>query len=169
MKEIDLEENNKLIAEFMGWYVDIEPYDENYPTQEWSTLRNKNGDWSSSKCVHTNNPDADKEREQNHKKMWEHLVNPCYGKCSYKDWNSLMPVVEKIESLKYTVRIGAEPWVDDETGNVIRNKTQHVCLITNWYYQVIINSAGSGHNKLSKLDSTYFAVVNFIKWYNENN
>lgn len=72
--------------------------------------------------------------------------NMCYGIDELKydtDWNWLMPVVEKIESLGIVVEI-----------------RENVCYIE--------TSLGN-YSELedTKLQATYKAVVKFINWYNE--
>jgi hypothetical protein len=64
-------------------------------------------------------------------------------------WEELMPVVEKIEGLGYDTEIVYR--LDDGLG-----------------HRFYINDSGV-HSELceSKLEATYKAVVEFIKWYNE--
>ena len=64
-----------------------------------------------------------------------------------EDWNELMPVIYKIESLGLNIPITIY-WHSTIIGN------QSVAL---GYY-----------NKGDRLENTYKAVVEFIKWYNEN-
>lgn len=66
----------------------------------------------------------------------------------FKDWNSLMTVVEKIESLGYFVMI---------------NKWSSVYMGPESQRKSISSNFGD-----SKIDNTYQAVCQFIKWYNEN-
>lgn len=78
-----------------------------------------------------------------------------YGLNYYKDWNLLMPVVEKIESLEVAVNnyvlvtIGSSSccWIEDRNGNVLDIYKENY----------------------SKIICVYLAVVEFIKWYNKNN
>jgi hypothetical protein len=64
------------------------------------------------------------------------------------DWNWLMPVVEKIESLGYNVDI-CQTTVD-------------IFKKTNWNDEVVCKK------EASKLEAVYSAVLSFLKWYNEN-
>ena len=66
----------------------------------------------------------------------------------HSDWNWLMQVVEKIESLNFIVYI--------ETNYCqLYNATNHEELIKSIYS--------------TKIESVYNACVEFIKWYNEQN
>lgn len=84
----------------------------------------------------------------------------------HTSWNRLMPVVEKIESLFYSVSNQAEFWYDDETDTVNHSRIQYICSISNRSCNIIINSANYYHERLSKITATWYAVVEFIKWYN---
>lgn len=64
-------------------------------------------------------------------------------------WDWLMPVVEKIEDLMYLVEI----------------KSENVIITHNYKAVVIIDGVRKGFNKKQ---ATFKAVVEFIKWYNEN-
>jgi hypothetical protein len=114
-------ENNKLIAEFMGFQqTNLGWYD-----AEEILLRAERDNTFDNLKFHT-------------------------------DWNWLMEVVEKIESIvweelndtSFNVTIGATSYcvIQDNNGGVIE----------------IIGQGGT------KIESVYKAVVDFIKWYNEN-
>lgn len=64
----------------------------------------------------------------------------------HSDWNWLMLVVEKIESVERNK--------EDET------HFQLVSFIHHWMTRK--------HKDLTKIEATFEAVVDFIKWYNEN-
>ena len=68
----------------------------------------------------------------------------------HSDWNWLMEVVEKIESLGYKIN-------NFSNNNYIYIGKDNVS-------SVIINEAN-----LTKKEAFYKACVEFIKWYNENN
>jgi len=148
-----MEENNKLIAEFMGLSVidmtttcgccgveltvgDETRYDKNYV------------------CYCDNNECSDGIATQGN------ILEPCWWDESavdensmiyHEDWNELMLVVEKIENLdiKFSVTI----------------KKDH-CTISNIFvYDPNIDINTHGENKLLFV---YQAVVEFIKWYNIN-
>ena len=67
----------------------------------------------------------------------------------HSSWDWLMPVVEKIES-------------DGRTYQCVQQ------LHTVYFYDVKTKGTISFSCKETKLESTYEAVVKFIKWYNDN-
>ena len=68
------------------------------------------------------------------------------------DWNWLMKVVEKIESIKI------------ETYKVRVDIYFNCCQIYPTHWDELISIYG---NNETKLQTTYKAVIEFIKWYNE--
>jgi hypothetical protein len=62
-----------------------------------------------------------------------------------RDWNWLMPVVEKIESLNFKTTI-----------------TNHICRIERVIFDDIVFS-----EDMPKIQAVYNACVEFIKWYNQ--
>lgn len=71
-----------------------------------------------------------------------------------KDWNGLMPVVEKIESLNYYV------WIQ-----------KHYCevfYIDNNEKNESVKFVITHSNSINKIESTYKSAVFFIKWFNEH-
>lgn len=68
----------------------------------------------------------------------------------HKSWDWLMPVVEKIETM-------------DGIRFIIEKNRVLVCAISGDEYYW-----NSGTTYDTKLQTTYNAVVEFIKWYNEN-
>lgn len=75
----------------------------------------------------------------------------------HKSWDWLMPVVEKIESLGYTTLIKN---YGDEFSNFVEilNTDEDPLQICCFTEHVMLKS---------KLELTYKAVIEFIKWYNE--
>jgi hypothetical protein len=65
------------------------------------------------------------------------------------DWNQLMEVVEKIESLGYTVKVAKYIVIIDNP----KNKGNHIAFRTDWEH--------------TKIQAVYNACLDFIKWYNE--
>lgn len=68
----------------------------------------------------------------------------------HSDWNALMSVVEKIESLGYEVTIYNKSAIVWTNAKGIKN-----------YYERTIGD--------TKLSAVYSACIKFINWYNENN
>lgn len=61
-------------------------------------------------------------------------------------WDWLIPVVEKIESLGFRIEI-----------------VKHICrLKINDNINIVFSE------NMTKIESVYFTVIEFIKWYNEN-
>lgn len=78
-----------------------------------------------------------------------HTNIPTNSEAFKKDWNFLMEVVEKIESLGY--------WTE------ILGGLQNICLIGS------INSSCESFKVIAdtKIEAVYKACVTFIEWYNE--
>ena len=79
------------------------------------------------------------------------------------DWNWLMEVVEKIESLGYRTLTENECFMITKSklsSFDIRSKDDYSTIFSDNYE---INHYGSG-----KTDNTYNACVEFVKWYNKN-
>jgi len=121
-------ENNKLIAEFMGYGYQLS----SYYIPKFGLYKSQYGGGI----------------------VWEDCFRA--EELQYhKDWNWLMEVVEKIESLEifdtdyFTFRIdgGLSAIVEDMYGNVI------------------VDSVGLDCD--SKIEYVYYVAVEFIKWYNK--
>jgi hypothetical protein len=114
-------ENNKIIAQFMGLaprLVSPDVYE--YSDSPFISIR-----------------------EDNPEKVMEGIVK--YAKYN-TDWNWLMPVVERIESMGFCFDI--------------MNKA---CSISR-SNEMIVDLNGNDFDK--KIDSVYFACVDFLEWYN---
>lgn len=115
-------ENNKLLAEFLGYKI-------------WS--------WDNENFYITKGATPNNETNYNIKRL----------KFDY-DWNWLMEVVEKIEELEgFIVHINSF-------------STSYV------YLKVECNRRFFHHKKYfskgGKIEATYIACVEFVKWYNQN-
>ena len=112
-------ENNKIIAKFMGFEI------KNKINYIPPSLPN---------CM----------------KNAEHLkVDKSENLPFHNDWNWLMEVVEKIESLEYKVDISK--WENSQ------------------YCGIYLNGKKiSGNETNTKIEAVYNACLEFIKWYNEN-
>jgi hypothetical protein len=126
-------ENNKLIAEFMGM-----------------------------ECVHDYKSsviDVDgKQRRYDKAYQWHSSYYNEEGLKYHKEWDWLMPVVEKIEDFQ-------DGEIEDAMRCHLFNVTIEQCFveIINMETSETISEA-DGDNKM---DATYQAVVGFIEWYNE--
>jgi len=69
----------------------------------------------------------------------------------FNDWNELMLVVEKIETLGFLIHIDTIDGI-----KVFNPKTKDMIFVT-----------FTAREYTSKIRETYKAVVEFIKWYNE--
>ena len=127
----NITENNQLIAEFMGVFDKI--------------LSTGNiHSWSDAPFYYTT--------EDTREKVIKNISK--YSKYS-KDWNWLMKVVEKIESIEdcvYQVDI-----------------LQEGCKILKRCCLLIDKRVGKLESDTTKIESVYSACVEFIKWYNEQN
>ena len=123
-------ENNKLIAEFMGVFDKI--------------LSTGNiHSWSDAPFYYTT--------EDTKEKVIKNISK--YSKYS-KDWNWLMQVVEKIESI--------------EDGIYQVDILQEGCKILKKCSLLIDKTVSKLEPDTTKIKSVYLACVEFIKWYNEN-
>ena len=124
-------ENNKLIAEFMGLFDKI--------------LSTGNiHSWSDAPFYYTT--------EDTREKVIKNISK--YSKYS-KDWNWLMQVVEKIESI--------------EDGIYQVDILQEGCKILKKCSLLIDKTVSKLEPDTTKIKSVYLACVEFIKWYNEQN
>ena len=72
----------------------------------------------------------------------------------YNDWNSLMEVVEKIESLGYNI--------DTMKVDITKYQSSQFCGIYIDGKRIYTNYCET------KIEAVYNACVEFIKWYNNN-
>ena len=124
-------ENNKLIAEFMGVFDKI---------LSTSNIHS----WSDAPFYYTT--------EDTREKVIKNISK--YTKYS-KDWNWLMKVVEKIESIEY--------------GIYQVDILQEGCKILERCRLLIDKRVGKLESDTTKIESVYLACVEFIKWYNNQN
>ena len=124
-------ENNKLIAEFMGVFDKI---------LSTSNIHS----WSDAPFYYTT--------EDTREKVIKNISK--YSKYN-KDWNWLMQVVEKIESI--------------EDGIYQVDILQEGCKILKKCSLLIDKTVSKLEPDTTKIKSVYLACVEFIKWYNEQN
>jgi len=131
-------QNNKLIADFMGAKYDK---DTHYTIQS-------NNLWL-----------------PNHGICRHDTIDLGAGKILkyHKSWDWLIPVVEKIEALGFYTSIRANKYSNGNTITTIENSNEGT--IAGNLLQLSITEQNL---KVSKIESVYTVVVEFIKWYNEN-
>lgn len=110
-------ENNKLIAEFLGY---SQPHPDYPDTTYW------------------------------YKKDCQPLTILLF----HSDWNWLMGVIEKIESL---------PAMKDNGNFFFEINQDSVTVFNSTRMDIVIEVIGQG----SRINNTYQAVIEFIQWYNE--
>lgn len=130
MEAKEIIEGNKLIAEFMGWH---------YRKFEVSNLEQFQ---IRIRWYTLNDPD--------------NLTGK--GIIFQSSWDWLMPVVEKIESLGFWVKI---------FGFTSFDKCYKQCVIKKQKGDDYIYDY-EGYWNISKIEAVWIAVVEFIKWYNDN-
>ena len=151
------------VAKFMGWYIEIGEIDPKYPNQEWHTTKRLNTeDWGGSQCVFIDSDTVEEDRIKIDNDLWDIICSPIYGRCGKQlsDYNQLMKLIEKIESLDYT--------------SVYMSKT----YLGEFYIEIFYDTPSyKSQNKktilikdktLSKEESIYKACIEYIKWYTEN-
>lgn len=125
---------NKVIAEFMGWYIRISTSDK-YPNQEWHRSMNKliEGEWCSGNCVLLDKPNVKEERIKSDEALWDDLCKHEFSRCGkyITSWDALIPVINKIKE------------IDDV-------KISELEEITNNLVQL-------------NIEATYYSVISFIK------
>lgn len=145
-------ENNKIIAEFMG-------------LKKVKCVRNENGkyyDYRANKkfsCIKEQEIQIESENgwglvEQDFLFLEDLKFN--------SDWNWLMEVIEKIESLEYLNKNSTSEGFDSFGIEINKNR----CDITQ--YGDFTHHLLQGNGK-TRIESTYNACLEFIKWYNEQN
>ena len=130
MKNDDIIENNKLIAEFLGWEKSEMKLFVPTVSTVYRTIEYYNGE-----------------------KVVGSFTHPSSMKF-HKSWDWLMPIVEKVESMKYVVTI-----------------TQNICTIKASVMgdtTLITRQTGNYSTPDTKIYNTWLALIDFIKWYKEN-
>lgn len=132
-------DNNRLIAEFMG----VELVDTNFPSD---------GYWFDLMSPMFDNSNYTEWADMNEGKIRVPISALCYN----DSWDWLMPVVEKIESLELN---GNYFFIE------ISKEKVHIKYFRDG--EEFDNIFCYYYNSRSKFDTVYIAVVEFIKWYNE--
>jgi len=161
MKENDIIEGNKLIAEFMGWVEDV---------IKTSSFYKKAINKSEANCQLVFIP----EFIENYK-LLETEIQEGFGTARnyqsfiefndlkfHASWDWLMPVVEKIESIKIPqVAYGFEFSIKGKRCITLSKITGEDVVVIGFH----------NYDKkyfYTKLEATWLAVVEFIKWYNKS-
>lgn len=125
-----MKENNKLIAEFMGYEIVLGDYCDPYPS----------------------------DIEVEGLPMYEYM---------FKDWESLMPVVEKIEGIVNDFKDGYETFNSVPFGVRIERTSCEIIVDNDVDRKRKMKSAFPFKEKTcdTKIDAVYEAVLEFVKWY----
>lgn len=148
MKETEIIEGNKLIAEFMGAHILEE--DGRFFIHGWvgknECSQHTPFDWCGSK-------------KKTLASIYDSLLSEDYGAWGqfHKKWDWLMPVVEKIESLRYDVMLQGLWLSSGKEDHALRQ----ICSMSTLDGKDV-TSASSG----SKIEAVFIAVVQFIQFYN---
>lgn len=136
-------ENNILIAEFMG--ARIEEENNRFIVYNWD---NKN--YRPLKVIQSTPFSWNETKENTLDNIYKNLVNPNYGSWGkfHSSWDWLMPVVEKIEGIGFTINI--------------TTCTVYINNFEDSFKQIIGTS-----DSYSKIEAVYNAVIEFIKFYND--
>jgi hypothetical protein len=128
-------ENNRLIAEFMGYEVIDYQHNKYRP-------------------IYNGNKNAKTVGEL--KNLWGGLdlqftgrFTECIDYPFNSDWNYLMPIIRMIEVLGYEVLIGR---ISCQTNKILDRENTISCIVCG--------------DSSRKIEITYDAVIQFIKWYN---
>jgi len=140
MTREEINQGNKLIAEFNGTVEHI-PYGNVLPGKDAFYYISEG---------RRNFIKIDSRKDNELQEVWGIIVNKSLYHIS---WDWLMPVIEKISSLGFTYCI-RKNWA---------SSNKHVVQIYRKPEEVEITELAE-----CPLDALYFAVVKFIKWYNEN-
>jgi len=119
-------EGNKLIALFLGYVKSSSDKDFTFYT-------------------HPDGKGIITQSEHDYTRYYTHELMEARSFLFHRSWSWLMPIVEKIESLGYPVKI-----------------KMNDCWI------ILPDVEEFGANKDNKITSVWTAVVSFIKWYNQN-
>ena len=151
-----MEENNKIIAEFMG--ASIFEKDGYFNVINWSNPKD-----NLNKIVQATPITMWGTKEETYLNVLNGLTNESYGRWGRfkSDWNWLMKVVEKIESIKdsYHGRFGV--YIGSNSCTIQATNFRPDKPIPNplhYYDNLVLNT---------KIESTYNAVVRFINFYNK--
>ncbi len=144
MTKDEIIEGNKLIAEFMGWKL-VKYIPEYYPDQTWLSFKNKSLKINYNSCVCVTPEPKYNTKESTTEFTQEFFITYCNY---HKEWNWLMPVVDKIRDIKNECKLSNK--------DVYNRKDRGFGLYSNKF---LVNT---------NFNYTYNGVIEFIKWYSEN-
>lgn len=145
MTDKEIIEGNKLLAGFLGYQL----IQKKYQYLNYNSSNESYWEWDEGNIV----------CDKNGNEVNFYNDEPLYSleDIPFKSWDVLMPVVEKIENLSTNI----ESYYTEITSNG--------CKIIRFYSG---NEAGTWqtglYNKLSKIESTWYTCVVFVKWLNQN-
>lgn len=134
-------ENNKLIAEFLGDKIELRDYGSALPGKQAFYYISKNV--VVFLCMYNGTDNA-------YHEVW---MREAAKLTFHKDWNALMEVVEKIEDCTLLSDVGMN----------VNSYNTVASIQCRWKGSV----TGTGQGK-TRLQALYYAVVEFITWYNRN-
>ena len=152
-------QSNRLIAEFMGGEFGLKPVFVRSGTKvlfECDGVETLDDVYENKEVVTLDEPS-----------MWVDF--PVEDLPYNKEWNWLMEAVDKIETLGYSVTITkytTDIWGTNSDDYIVRVRGAF-----GKFYCADINHGKEnyiGTKNLTKKETTHKAVVEFIKWYNEN-
>lgn len=142
-----MEENNKLIAEFMDYRIE----NQKFQYQNYNSSNESYWEWDEGDIVTL---DGQEVSDYNNEPFYSLEGLPFY------EWNWLIPVVEKIESIEDEHHGHFGVWINSNNCHIQGTKfrSEHIGNPPIYF---------SDHYGENKLEATYNAVVAFIKWRNK--
>lgn len=144
MTEQEINSGNRLIAEFMGYQI----LNKNFQYLNYSSSNESYWEWDEGDIV----------CDEHGNEVNFYNDEPLYSleDIPFKEWNVLMTVVEKIESITFGNTTQFDVVID-----------KRGCCITQYFYGGEYQKWQTGlYNSLSKIESVWLCCVNFIKFYN---
>ena len=144
-----MEENNKIIAEFMGYKIE----NKKYQSLHFHSSNESDWVWEEGDIVTRNGSEVSDPSQEPYFSLEDLPFN--------SDWNLLIEVVEKIENTKIKDYSISTDITDDKT------------FISVWHYgdgskwSILISNYNEEYKDFNKIQRTYKAVIEFINFYNK--